>query len=80
MPKPETRLGKFKFVIGLCGEVVGLGLFYGVVVTGIFILCGVEKKSTSLFIYIVSAVVIGGAWLVLRIKKMKQGKYYLNEL
>lgn len=80
MPKPETKLGKVKFIIGLCGEVVGLGLFYGAVVVGIFILCGLNEKSTSVFIYIVSAVVIGGVWLTLRIKKIKQGRYYLNEL
>jgi hypothetical protein len=80
MPKPETKIGKFKFFSGLCGEVVGLGMFYGVVVMGIFILFGVEDKSISSIVYFISAVLIGGAWLIFRIKRMKQGKYYINEL
>ena len=69
-----------KYWIGFCGEVILISTFWPVVILLGISLTGLIDLPVSMYIFVPMAIIFGIAWILFRVKKMKEGKYYLNEL
>lgn len=69
-----------KFWIGFCGEVILISIFWPFVILAGISLTGLIDLPISMYIFVPTAIVFGLSWILFRFKKMKEGKYYLNEL